>query len=89
MSRLEQILMPLMGELQTALVGDGMGGYGGMGGMGGMGDYDQMGSMGDMGGMGGMGYNEEAIQQQLEMIRQQDPQAYEQLMAMMQAQMGR
>jgi hypothetical protein len=45
--------------------------------------------MGGMGGMGGMGYNEEAIQQQLEMIRQQDPQAYEQLMAMMQAQMGR
>ncbi len=87
-----------MGELQTALVGDGMGGYGGMGGMGGYSDYDQMGSMGDMGGMGsmggmggmgGMGYNEEAIQQQLEMIRQQDPQAYEQLMAMMQAQMGR
>ncbi len=36
-----------------------------------------------------MGYSEEAMQQQLEMIRQQDPQAYEQLMAMMQAQMGR
>jgi hypothetical protein len=29
------------------------------------------------------------MQQQLEAIRQQDPQTYEQLMAMMQAQMGR
>jgi hypothetical protein len=78
--------MPLMGELQGVLMGDGMGG---MGGMGYPGDYEQMGDMGGMGGMGGMGYSEEAMQQQLEMIRQQDPQAYEQLMAMMQAQMGR
>lgn len=51
--------MPLMGKLQTALVGDDMGGYGGA--YGGYGDYDQM----DMGGMGGMGMSEEAMHQQL------------------------
>lgn len=51
MVELEQVLMPLMTELQTALVGDQMGG---MGGMGYPGDYDQ--GMGGMGGLGG--YNE-------------------------------
>jgi hypothetical protein len=32
LARLEQCLMPLMGKLQTALVGDEMGGLGGFGG---------------------------------------------------------
>lgn len=76
--KLERILMPLMGQLQTALVGDQMGGMGGYGGEG----------MG-MPGMDGMGMSEEAMMQQVEMLRQTDPQAYEQLMLMMQAQMGR
>lgn len=73
--------MPLMGKLQTALVGDEMGGMGGFGG------YPPNQFQDD--GMNGnpMGYSQEAMQQQLELIRQQDPQAYEQLMAMMQAQM--
>jgi len=56
--------MPLMGKLQTALVGDQMGGMGGFGGYGaapdmyqggqGYGEYDQMGGM-----------NEEVMMQQL------------------------
>jgi len=29
MNKLEEILMPLMGKLQTSLMGDSMGGYGG------------------------------------------------------------
>lgn len=47
--------------------------------------------MDGMGGMGmpGMGMSEEAVLQQLEQLRQADPQAYDQLMLMMQAQMGR
>jgi hypothetical protein len=48
MNKLEQVLMPLMQKLQTALIGDemgGMGGYGGHPGQG-FGDYDQMGGMG-------------------------------------------
>lgn len=83
-----------MGQLQTALIGDQMGGMGGMGGFGGQ-DFGGMGGQ-DFGGMGGMpgmdgmgGFSEEAMMQQIEMLRQQDPQAYEQLMAMMSAQMGR
>jgi hypothetical protein len=44
--------MPLMNELQTALVGDQMGGMGGYGG--GYGDYGQE----DMGGMGMGGYSQ-------------------------------
>lgn len=68
-----------MGKLQTVLAGDQNGLFGGMGGYGGPEEYDN--------GMGG--FSEEAMQAQLEAIRQQDPQAYEQLMAMMQAQMGR
>lgn len=88
-TRLEKILMPLMGQLQSALAGDQMGGYGGYGGQD-MGGMDFGGGMGGMPGMDGMGgYSEEAMMQQMEMLRQQDPQAYEQLMAMMQAQMGR
>jgi hypothetical protein len=79
----EKAVMPLMGRLQTALAGDEMGGLGGMGGYGSYPEeYEN-----NMGGMGG--YSEEAMQQQLEALRQQDPQAYEQIMAMMQAQMGR
>ncbi len=73
--------MPLMQKLQTALIGDemgGMGGYGGHPGQG-FGDYDQM---------GGMGMNEQMMMQQLEQLRIADPQAYEQLMMMMQAQAG-
>ena len=73
--------MPLMGQLQTALIGDNMGGMGGMGGM-------DMGMGGGMP-MGDMPMNEEAMMQQLEQLRMADPQAYEQLMAMMSAQMGR
>lgn len=73
--------MPLMGRLQTALAGDQMGGYGGYGGYGAYPEeYDN--AMGP-------GFSPEAMQQQMEALRQQDPQAYEQLMAMMQAQMGR
>ena len=53
--------MPLMGQLQTALIGDNMGGMGGMGGM----DYGMGGGMGGMGGMGDMPMNEEAMMQQL------------------------
>lgn len=87
--KLERILMPLMGQLQTALVGDQMGGMGGYGGQ----DYGGMGGYGGEGmgmpGMDGMGMSEEAMMQQVEMLRQTDPQAYEQLMLMMQAQMGR
>lgn len=48
MTKFEQVLMPLMQKLQTALIGDemgGMGGYGGYPGQG-FGDYDQMGGMG-------------------------------------------
>lgn len=56
--------MPLMGQLQTALVGDQMGGYGGYGGypqdFGGMEGMDGMGM-----GMPGMGMSEEAVMQQL------------------------
>ena len=74
--------MPLMQKLQTALIGDQMGGMGGYGGGypdQGFGDYDQM---------GGMGMNEQMMMQQLEQLRIADPQAYEQLMMMMQAQAG-
>ena len=60
--------MPLMGQLQTALIGDNMGG---------------------MGGMGDMPMNEETMMQQLQQLRMADPQAYQQLMAMMSAQAGR
>lgn len=80
--KLEKILMPMMGQLQTALMGDQMGGYGGYG------EGDMMG-MGGMGDMGGMGMSEEMVMQQLEQLRMSDPQAYEQLMLMMQAQGGR
>ena len=49
--------------------------------------------MGDMGGMGGMGnlnpQQQAMIEQQLQMLRQQDPQGYEQMMAMFQASMNR
>ena len=41
------------------------------------------------GGMGDMGMSEEMMMQQLEQLRVADPQAYEQLMTMMSAQMGR
>jgi len=60
--KLESVLMPLMGQLQSALVGEaGMGGMGGMGMMGG----EDMG-MGGMGGMGGEGgFSEEMMMQQL------------------------
>ena len=84
--------MPLMGKLQTTMIGDGMGAYGGYGG------DEQYGDMGGMGGgMGGRGggfgnldpQQQAMIEQQLEMMRQQDPQGYEQLMAMMQASMPR
>ena len=59
--------MPLMGQLQTALVGDNMPGMGGMGGMGGgMGGGMDMGMGGGMGGgMGDMGMSEEMMMQQL------------------------
>ena len=85
--------MPLINKLQMAFVGDEAGGMGG--GYGGVPDaFPQeqgMGGMG-MGGMGGAempaGY-EEAMMQQIEMLKQQDPQAYAQLMAMMSAQQGR
>ena len=54
--------MPIMGQLQTALVGDNMGGMGGMGGM----DMGMGGGMGGMGGgMGDMPMSEEAMMQQL------------------------
>jgi len=56
---LEQILIPLMGKLQTALIGDEMGGMGGYGGPGSYpSEYENMGDMQGMGGMGGMGMNE-------------------------------
>ena len=77
--------MPLMGQLQTALIGDNMGGMGGYGGM----DMGMGGGMPMMGGPGDMPMNEEAMMQQLQQLRMADPQAYEQLMAMMSAQMGR
>ncbi|CAM5998842.1 unnamed protein product [Sphagnum balticum] len=65
-----------------------MGDYGGYGGFpgGGMEGY-QGGYPGDYdGGMGNPGFSEEQMMQQLEQLRMMDPQGYEQLMAMMQAQ---
>ncbi len=51
--KLEKVIMPLMGRLQTALMGDEMGGMGGYGGygsapemyQGGEGGFDPMGGM--------------------------------------------
>lgn len=51
---------------------------------GGSNGFEQLGGMGDFGGM-----NEQMMMQQIQQLRQTDPQAYEQLMFMMQAQMGR
>ena len=59
--KLENVLMPLMGQLQTALIGDNMGGMGGYGGM----DMGMGGGMPMMGGPGDMPMNEEAMMQQL------------------------
>lgn len=68
MYRLQEVMAPLMTKLTQGLGFGQMGGYGGMGGMGGM----------DMG-MGGQG----PTMEQLEQLRMQDPQAFEQLMYMM------
>ena len=79
--------MPLINMLQQAFVGDEAGGMGG--GYGGVpAAFPQ--EPGPMG-MPGQGMEmpagyEEAMMQQVEMLRQQDPEAYNQLMAMMDAQ---
>ncbi len=94
MVRLQQVMTPIMRDLTQGLgFGGGMG-YGGMdmmgGGMGG--GMDMMG--GGMGGgmdmMGGQGQGPTMEQlQQLEQLRMQDPEAFQQLMYMMQQGMQR
>lgn len=79
--------MPLMNQLQQAFVGDEASGMGG--GYGGAPGGFPPGGMGMGGGMDMPAGYEEAMMQQVEMLRQQDPEAYNQLMAMMAAQQGR
>ena len=74
--------MPLQGRLQSTLVG--MGGYEDEAEMyRGERDYneDQLG--------GSFGMDQQMMAERIEQLRMDDPQAYQQLMFMMQAQMGR
>lgn len=78
MYKLQEVMSPIMRKLTQGL------GFGGMGGGYGGGMDMGMGGM-DMGGMGGQG----PTMEQLEQLRMQDPQAFEQLMYMMSQQMHR